>query len=249
MIGRFAALTLCLLLTACSAIEMDRQRSAENIAAETAIAATVERTVAAALALESDARATAQALANQITQQAATMSAEAALVSTASPAPASTGAASAAEPRVATGAEVSVYGDVPIDSDRLNIIAALAVDSAGDLLVAKRAGEIYRLRDTDGDGTADVRDLIFADDMEQLGPVSGLIARGGALLLLTDGRLSQLLDGDGDGVYETVAELSAALPAEQMAQQAGNGIVEAPDGSIFSADISTGQLLKITLSD
>ena len=147
----------------------------------------------------------------------------------------------------ASAADVAVYGSVPIDSDRLNIIAALAFDADGDLLAATRAGEVYRLRDSDGDGLADETALIFADEQEALGQVSGMLVRGESLLLLHGGALSQLRDDNGDGRYETVTLLSESLPAAQSALRASNGVVEAPDGRLFTVDISSGEILHISL--
>ena len=148
-----------------------------------------------------------------------------------------------------SSAETTVFGEVPIDSDRLNIIAALAFDIDGQLLVGTRAGEIYRMPDSDGDGIADETRLIFADEEQQLGQVSGLIARGDSLILLNGARLSLLRDADADGVYETVTHLSQQLPPDQSPLQASNGFVRAQDGRIFTADLNSGTILQIILRD
>ena len=184
-------------------------------------------------------RLTTQALANRGTEAAATIAAR-------EEAPTAT-----APPRLepATSADAVVYARIPIDSDRLNSISALAFDSAGQLLVSTRAGEIYRLRDPDEAGALASPELIFADDFDQIGQVSGLLARGEALLLVNDGALSQLGDFDGDGRYESVAQLSTALPAGQSPLQADNSLVQAPDGRLFSADIASGEILQIVLRE
>ncbi len=228
-------LSLALMLAACSAVELDRQRIADDARAATAIAATVERTVAAARAQADEAQATAIALARDLTESARAITTVDAPPATAPPAPSDLSAA-----------EVSVFGRAPIDSDRLNIIAALAFDAAGDLLAVSRAGEIYRLPDRDNDGTADEIALVYADAAEQLGPVSGMATRGNGLILRNGGRLSLLRDADGDGVYDAVTHLSAALPADQSPQLAGNGLAQAPDGRLFSVDVNTGEILQIS---
>ena len=112
-----------------------------------------------------------------------------------------------------SSADTVVYGSVPIDSDRLNTIAALAFDHEGQLLVSTRAGEIYRLSDEDDDGLADDRQLIFADADESLQQVAGMFMRGDSLILLNGDRLSQLRDSDGDGIYDAVRHLTEELPA------------------------------------
>ena len=149
----------------------------------------------------------------------------------------------------AKSADTLVYGRVPIDSDRLNIIAALAFDRAGQLIVSTRAGEIYRLSDSDDDGLADDTQLIFADEDEALGQVSGMFLRGESLILINGERLSQLQDRDADGVYETVTRLSQQLPADQNPLLASNSIAQAPDGRLFTADLNSGEILQIVLRD
>lgn len=232
----YIALALIFSLAGCSAIEWDRQRTDQHSQAETAIAATVERTVAAAQADKIAAQATALALSRQITQSAASPPS----LATITPGP------DAAD---ISSAEVSVYGSVPLDSDRLNIIAALAFDAAGDLLAATRAGDIYRLRDRDADGTADETLRIFADEDEALGQVSGLFTRGESLILLNGGKLSRLQDRDGDGRYETVSQLSEQLPADQNPLLASNSIAQSPDGRLFSANLNSGEILRIILRE
>lgn len=237
-----AVLALILLTTAsCSAIELyqDQSSAAANAAAGSA-SATADPKVSALEGALADARATEGALSTDATQAVATI---AALESTPTNAP-----AAAALPAPAS-AETILYGNVPIDSDQLNIIAALAFDAGGHLLAATRAGEIYALPDRDGDGVADETRLIFADDAQQLSQVAGLIARGEALILLNGPRLSLLQDNDGDGVYEGVTHLAGGLPAIQSPLQASNGLVESPDGRLFTADIKSGEILQIVLRE
>lgn len=227
---------LALALAACSAIEL-RERMANATAAAAGPAAEAQATIAA---LE----ATAQARSAGATQAAVTvMALETAAASTATAAPDATEAASF------TSAEVLIYGRVPVDSDRLNTIAALAFDEAGHLLAVTRAGEIYRLSDADEDGLADETALIFADEDEALLQVAGMVTRGSSIILLNGGKLSQLTDSDGDGSYDTVTQLAEALPARETPLLAGNGIVQAPDGRLFSADLNTGEILLIQLHE
>lgn len=225
-------------LAGCSAIELYQQSTtATSDAQAVATAATEDATRAALEAAHEAAQATVMALEQEATSAAAiaTMAVAPTTAPAAAPLPAS--------------AETVVYGSVPIDSDRLNIIAALAFDADGRLLVATRAGEIYLMPDSDGDGFADETRLIFADEEEQLGQVSGLLARGDGLILLNGARLSLLTDGDGDGVYDGVTHLAEGLPADQSPLQASNGLAQAPDGSLFSADINSGEILRIVLSE
>ena len=214
------------------------------MASQTAAAAVAQTVAAEGPAADARAtlaayQATAGALLLDATRSAATLSA----LATATPPP------TALSDFNFSAADTVVYGSVPIDSDRLNIIAALAFDAAGDLLAATRAGDVYRLIDRDGDGLADETVLIFTDEQEALGQVSGMFVRGASLLLIHGGALSQLSDADADGVFDTVTLLSAQLPAEQTALRASNGIAQAPDGRLFTVDINSGEILRIVLQE
>lgn len=233
------SLVMCAwLLAACSAIELHQQMASQTAAAHTIAAADPAADARATLAAY---RATAGAQLRRATDAAATLTA---LDTAASSTPPPTDRPNFS----ASAANAVVYGSVPIDSDRLNIIAALAFDADGNLLAATRAGEVYRLSDADDDWLADEAALIFADEQEALGQVSGMFVRGESLQLLHGGVLSQLRDDDGDGWYETVTLLSEGLPDAQSALRASNGVVEAPDGRLFTVDISSGEILRISLS-
>lgn len=233
-----AAALIAWALTGCSAFELHQQiGSATADSQALATAATEDTTRSALEAAHDSARATAQALAQEATRAAAA-------IATLEGAPATADAFA-----LPASAETVVYGSVPIDSDRLNIIAALAFDAGGLLLVATRAGEIYAMPDDDGDGLADETRLVFADEEEQLGQVSGLIARSEGLILLNGERLSLLRDEDGDGAYDGVTHLAHGLPADQSPLQASNGIAQAPDGRLFTVDIKSGEILRIVMSE
>lgn len=220
----------------CSAVELYQSKTSATAAAEAGSAATENPTVSALAGALAGSRATRQSLSAGATQAAATIA-----ILSSSP----TAKLTADATPIPVSAETSFYGSVPIDSDRLNIIAALAFDADGQLLAATRAGEIYALPDRDGDGVADETRLIFADDEHALGQVSGLITRGEALILLNGARLSLLRDRDGDGLYEGLTQLAEGLPADQSPLQASNGIVEAPDGRLFTVDVKSGDILRI----
>ncbi len=234
-----AVLALLMLTTAgCSAVELYRTQSSATVKAAAGMAeATEDPTVSALAGALADAQATRQSLSTDATESASTVIA---LQTTPTPSP---------PPglRPPVSADVLVYGRIPIDSDRLNGISALAFDSAGQMLVSTRAGEIYRLHESAEPGVLAQAELIYADDFDLIGQVTGLLARGVTLLLVNDGSLTQLGDFNGDGGYESVAHLTGALPAGQSPFQANNSIVQAPDGRIFSANINSGEILQILL--
>lgn len=150
---------------------------------------------------------------------------------------------------IATSADTSVYGTVPIDNDSLDSITAITFDSAGHMLVSLRAGDIYRLEDTNNDGVADEITLIFEDLDEQIGQISGIFSQNEVLYIINGSRLSQLRDTDNDGIYETVVQLSESLPANQALLQASNSIIRSSDGRYFTTNVITGEILQLTLTE
>ncbi len=249
MFWRCAILILIPLLAGCSAIELRQQNIRATEEARVDITASTAQPDSTAQAEIAQVFATLQALSLSATEAAGTMTGVAIATSASPSAAAQAEAESTAIPAdfLASAADTVVYGQVPVDSDRLNVIAALAFDRESRLLVSTRAGEIYRLLDADGDGIAEESRLIFRDADDELGQVSGLVVIGEVLILLNDGRLSQVQDQDRDGTYETIAHLSQELPADQSPLKANNSIVRAPDGRYFTADISRGEILQIIL--
>ena len=241
MFWRCTLLLLIPWLASCSAIELHQQnvRATDKASADIAVSPTAPGPSANAEITR--VYGTVQALSSAATQVAETMTALEISKTEISPTTAIPLDFSFRD------AETVLYGKVPVDSDRLNVIAALAIDSDGRLLVSTRAGEIYRLIDEDDDGIAEETRLIFRDASDELGQVSGLVALGEVLILINDGQLSQLQDQDQDGTYETVSHLTQALPAYQNPLQANNSIVRAPDGRTFTANVGTGEILQIIL--
>ena len=241
MFWRCTLLLLIPLLASCSAIELHQQNVRATDGAGADIAVSTTEPGPSAIAEITRVYGTVQALSSAATQAAETLTALEISKTEISP-------TTATPPDFSfSGAETVLYGKVPVDSDRLNVVAALAIDSDGRLLVSTRAGEIYRLIDEDDDGIAEETRLIFRDDSDKLGQVSGLVALGEALILLNSGQLSQLQDQDQDGTYDSVTHLSQALPAYQSPLQANNSIVRAPDGRTFTANVGTGEILQIIL--
>ena len=226
-------------LAGCSAIELNQRNAQATARTQADIAATVD-SLAAAFQTEQAHLTASSDLPTVRATQAATASPE--VTDEAMP-------TREAKPFIAAAADMVVYGMAPIDSDRLNSITALAFDSEGHLLVSLRAAEIYRMEDSDADGKVDAVHLIFEDQDGDIGQVAGLFVRGEALIVINGEQLSQLQDRDADGIYETVTQLSAELPADQSLLHASNGIIQAPDGRYFTANVSTGEILQIVLRE
>jgi hypothetical protein len=240
-------------LVGCSAIELGEQNAQATAQAEAIIENTVASRVAEQLANEP----TIDAITAQATNDAQAIETYVAGTVTAviqqTPSPDSESTAEVtpdvASDFVAKSVNTSVYGTVPIDSDSLNSITAITFDSAGYMLVGLRAGDIYRLEDTDDDQVADKITLIFEDLDEEIGQVSGIFSQNEVLYIVNGRRLSQLRDTDNDGIYETVIQLSESLPANQALLQANNSIVRSSDGRYFTTNVMTGEILQLTLNE
>lgn len=249
-------LFLLITLASCSAIELNNNNQQATQQAEANINSTVESRFATQSA---DVTATLEVIFANATDTAATSNqavastqtaiAEITIVPTSTPdtRPESTPDPEATEDIIPdfipSSATISVYGTVPIDSDSLNSITALAFDDDGQLLVSLRAGDIYRL-DDEGEAT-----LIFEDEDDDIGQVSGLFVDQDILYLVNGEQLSQVQDTDDDGIYDSVIQLSEDLPANQALLQANNSILRASDGRTFTADVATGDILLITFEE
>ena len=257
MLRRFIVMILLLPLMGCSAIELHQQTTKATPDADVGLVASMQAeqaklqaTIQALYSAASAAAETVATLEATATSAAASSASEATIEGELTVAETQeAGAVTVQEGVTITSAIARVHGWVPVDSDSLNSVTALAFDREGHLLVSTRAGEIYRLIDGDGDGTAEFTEMIFKDADDEIGQVSGMIALGEALLLINDGRLNQLLDSDADGIYDSVTLLSTELPANQNPLQANNSIVQAPDGRLFTADINSGEILQIVLRE
>ena len=268
MIRQLGILLLGLGLVGCSAIELGEQNEQATIQAEVAIENTVQSQIATQAV---DLNATLETVYEQATSDAQAFSTQveetlnAIIEPTPSPDIESTAEITAETtpdvestveltPEISPNfvpesADISIFASVPIDSDSLNSVTALAFDREGHLLVSLRAGEIYRLQDDDQDGVADETTLIFEDVDNEIGQVSGIFSQNAVLYILNGNRLSQLRDADNDGLYETITHLSESLPANQSLLQANNSIVRSPDGRYFTVDINRGEILQLLLSE
>jgi len=271
MIGRIIGLICLLSIVSCSAIELNEQNQQATTQAEANIAGTVESRIATETANNNDINATLDSVSAQATTDAddiddhvsATLTAIAVSTLDAETTPdpestaevtadpeATTDPESTAEPAVIpSSADVTVFGTVPIDSDSLNSITALTFDADGNLLVSLRNGDIYRLIDDDNDDTADEVTLVFEDSDDDIGQVSGILVEGDLLYIVSGAQLSVIQDTDGDGNYDAVTELSDNLPDNQALLQANNSIIQVDDRRYMTADVSSGDIVLITVGD
>jgi glucose/arabinose dehydrogenase len=108
---------------------------------------------------------------------------------------------------------------------------ALAFDDLGNLYYAELVdGNIVRLRDTDGDGAADEKQ-VFASGFAN---PRGLAWRGDQLYVSSRGQISTLRDTNGDGVADEHNVILDGLFSLDI-QHSNNGIAFGPDGKLYIA--------------
>ncbi|MEE9277226.1 MAG: PQQ-dependent sugar dehydrogenase [Dehalococcoidia bacterium] len=104
---------------------------------------------------------------------------------------------------------------------------ALAFSPDGRLFVAERGGQLWALRDTDGNGAADAR-VLYAEGFNELLGIA--IADDTTLYVSDRGRISVVEDLDGDGVSDRRLRILEQLP---VGRHQNNGIALDPAGRLF----------------
>lgn len=106
---------------------------------------------------------------------------------------------------------------------------ALAFDDAGNLYYSELVdGNIVRLRDTNGDGSADER-TVFASGFKN---PRGLAWHDGMLYVSSRGQINTLRDTDGDGTADENKVILDGLFSLDI-QHSNNGIAFGPDGKLY----------------
>ena len=110
---------------------------------------------------------------------------------------------------------------------------ALTFSPDGRLFVTERSGQIWTLRDTDGNGVADQR-LLFASGASTDSPFNellGIAVADDSLVYVSDrGRISRAEDLDADGVADRVTTIVRGLP---VGRHQNNNIALGPDGLLY----------------
>lgn len=108
---------------------------------------------------------------------------------------------------------------------------ALAFDDAGNLYYSELVdGNIVRLRDTNGDGSAEER-TVFASGFKN---PRGLAWRDGTLYVASRGQINTLRDTNGDRVADENKVIMDGLFSLDI-QHSNNGIAFGPDGKLYIA--------------
>ncbi len=120
--------------------------------------------------------------------------------------------------------QVNIFATAPIARP-----TALVVADNGDIYAAGLDGQIWILRDTNGDGQADAIHE-FASGLHQ---PEGLALRGDGLYVTMLERLVRLRDTDGDGRADESTTIVEGLPGEMYAFHQPNGLTFGSDGRLY----------------
>src|SRR6185295_896161 len=117
--------------------------------------------------------------------------------------------------------------ELPLD---LNNINNLVYAPDGRLFALGYDGNIYQLKDTDGDGLEDIATYFFKNDKNEILPSIGMCWGPGGLYIASRGRAIRVRDkGDGTGEVETIA--SGWVPPTKAAGSSLDSIGIAVDSS------------------
>ena len=119
--------------------------------------------------------------------------------------------------RVAQGIDIRFYGQVPVQPNSFNHIVAMTFD-ASDLYVLTTQGDVYVLRDTNGDLIADDATPVHLEAESDLFEGAMDIAIGdGTLYVYDNGRVSILSeDGDGNLLRDTLTPIFTDLSTHPL---------------------------------
>ena len=118
-------------------------------------------------------------------------------------------------------------------ADGFTRTTSIALATDGTIYVSERHGNVFRLRDGDGDGVFE-ENVLFASGFEE---ITGLaVAPGGLVYVSSRGRVTTMRDTDGDGVGDTSEEIISDLP---VGRHQNDGLVFGPDGKLYITNGST----------
>lgn len=145
-----------------------------------------------------------------------------------------------AEVTAPDGFDVKLFAAPPAVNYPVFVAAAadgvvyVSVDKNGSLDRELKRGSVYRLRDVDGDGTADEVKLFIAD----VDSPRGLVWDHDRLYLLHPPHLSAFIDHDGDGISDEQKILVKNIAftfADRPADHTSNGVTLGIDGWLYLA--------------
>ena len=123
--------------------------------------------------------------------------------------------------RVAQNVNIRFYGQVPIQPNAFNHIVAMTFDET-DLYVLTTQGDIYVLRDINGDLLADGAEAVHLEaESDLFEGAMDIVIGDGMMYIYDNGRVSMLSeDGDGDLLRDTLTPIFTDLSTHQLSTTA-----------------------------
>jgi glucose/arabinose dehydrogenase/cytochrome c553 len=131
---------------------------------------------------------------------------------------------------VPEGFQAQLYARLPIPEPT---VITFGADNA--MYVLTLGGQILRVTDDDGDGTAENSTIIYGDDNDALFHAVGMTFVDDKIYVSYSGKIGIMEDADGDGNLDSVTPIVEGLPSWQHTFHSNNGIALGPDGKLYAA--------------
>jgi glucose/arabinose dehydrogenase len=111
----------------------------------------------------------------------------------------------------------------------------IAFGPDGDLYMLTLGGDIFVMRDTDGDDFAETSERIYLDDANYFEHAIGMAFYDGVMYISDSGKISTIEDTNDDGMLDTVTPVVEGLISLRYPDHSNNGIAFGPDGKLYVA--------------
>jgi glucose/arabinose dehydrogenase len=136
---------------------------------------------------------------------------------------------------IPAGFDIAVYGSVGSSG-----VSVLTFGPDRNLYILTVDGQIFRLRDTNGDTVADARDLLYGDEDNLFNHAVGMaFSPDGTLFVSDSGRISRVEDENRDGKFDLIKPIIEGLPSLLYPLHSNNGIAFDLFGKLYVAVGST----------
>ena len=111
---------------------------------------------------------------------------------------------------------------------------SIAFGPDGSLYMLTYSGDLFVMRDGDGDHYAESSQRIYLDDTERLYHAIGLAFYEGVMYVSDSGKISTFEDTDGDGLLDKLTPIVEGLVSLRYPDHSNNGIAFGPDGKLYT---------------
>jgi glucose/arabinose dehydrogenase len=118
--------------------------------------------------------------------------------------------------------------------EQASLPTSIAFGPDGSLYMLTYSGDIFVMRDADGDNFAETSQRIYLDDAERLYHAIGLAFHDGVMYVSDSGKISTFEDTDGDGILDHLMPIAEGLISLRYPDHSNNGIAFGPDGKLYT---------------